>query len=129
MYKEFIISIIIMMSIFGLNYIMQKNLDESVNTMKNYLEEVKSNLVKEDTDYSVALEKVNRTYDKWEEIDDQMAFYIEHDELEKVKTAITSMKSFVQMEDNSQAVDSLDRCMYILDHIDEREKVTLDNIF
>lgn len=129
MYKELIISIIVIISIFGLNFITQKNTDETVEIMKSYLEEVKKELEKQDVDYKLAYEKANKIHDKWEELDDRLAFYVEHEEIEKVKTAIVSMQSFTKMEDDSQAIDAIDRCMYILEHIDEREKMTLDNIF
>lgn len=129
MHKELIISIIIVIAIFGLNYISQKNTDNTVTKMKEYLDNTRNELVNKEPNYEEALKKANETYDKWEELDDIMALYIEHDELEKTKTAIVSMQSFVQMKDESQAIDAIDRCKYILDHIDEKEKFSIDNIF
>lgn len=129
MYKEVIISIVLIISIFGLNYVTQTNTDQTVSIMKQELENVKAELLTKSPDYEKALEKAKKTYDKWEELDDKMAFYVEHDQLEKVKTAITSMVSFIETQDDSQSVESIDRCMYILEYIDEREKVTWDNIF
>lgn len=129
MHKELIISIVIIVAIFGLNYITQKNTDNTVTKMKEYLDNTRNELVGKSPNYEEALKKANETYDKWEELDDIIALYIEHDEIEKTKTAIVSMQSFIQMEDESQAVDSIDRCKYILDHIDEKEKFAIDNIF
>ena len=117
MYRELIISFIIVIAIITLNYTLQINTDKKVNE------------VKEDVDYKIALEKANIMFDKWEEADDTLAYYLEHNEIEKVTTALTSVKSLVEMEDNVQAVENLDKCKYILIHIDEKEKFTLDNIF
>lgn len=129
MYKEVIITTIVIIVILGLNYITQNNTDETVRIMKQSLEEVKQELIKDEPNYQAGLEKANTAYERWEELDDKMAYYIEHEQIEKVKTAITSMQSFIQSEDESQAVESIDRCQYILEYIDEREKISLDNIF
>ena len=129
MHKELIISIIIVISIFALNYITQSYTDKTVIEVKEYLEKIKEELIKEEPDFKAAMLKADKAFEKWEELDDKMALYIEHDEIEKVTTAIISAQSFTQMEDEAQSVDSIDRCKYLLDHIDEREKFTIDNIF
>lgn len=129
MHKELIISIVIVISIFALNHITQKYTDKTVSEVKQHLESIKEELVKEEPDFEKAILKANEAFDKWEELDDKMVLYVEHEEIEKVTTAITSTKSFTEMEDEGQAVDSIDRCIYLLDYIDEREKFTIDNIF
>lgn len=129
MNKEIIICVIIVIMIFGLNYITQNYTDKTVQEIQAYLDETRQELTKEEPDYELATKKAEDTYNRWEGLDDIMAIYIEHDEIEKVTTAITSAKSFAEMEDDSQAVDSIDRCKYILDNIDKREKFTLDNVF
>lgn len=129
MYKETIISIVILIFIFGLNYITETNTDKTVNIMNENLKLVREELVKEEVNKEQIKEDTFKVYDKWEELDDTMAYYIEHDELEKVKTAITSIKSYVEMEEYSQSIEAIDKCIYILEHIREREMFKLDNIF
>ena len=129
MHKELIISIVIVISIFALNYITQNYTDKTVIEVEEYLEKVKEELIKEEPNFKEAIIKADKAFEKWEELDDKLALYIEHDEIEKVTTAITSTVSFTKMKDEGQAVDSIDRCKYLLDHIDEREKFALDNIF
>ena len=129
MYKEIIISVVILVFIFGLNYITEKNTDKTVDTMNENLRAVREDLVKEDIDKEKIKEDTFKAYDKWEELDGAMAYYIEHDELEKVKTAITSVKSYVEMEEYSQSVEAIDKCIYILEHIRHREMFKMDNIF
>lgn len=129
MKKELIICIIILILIFGLNYITQKNTDYTVETLSENLGKIREEIIKENPNKNQAMNDVNKTYDKWEELDDNLAYYIEHDELEKVKTALTSAKSFIEVEEYAQGVEATDKCIYILDHIHEKEKFTLDNIF
>lgn len=129
MHKELIISIVIIISIFALNYITQGYTDKTVNEVKEHLNSIKEELSKEEPDFEKAIIKADKAFEKWEELDDKMVLYIEHEEIEKVTTAITSTVSFTKMKDEGQAVDSIDRGIYLLDYIDEREKFTLDNIF
>ena len=128
MYKELVICTIVLAIIFGLNYITQKNTDNTVDIMYKNLEIVRKDILEENPNKELATKHSNEAYDKWEDVDDIMAYYIEHDELEKVKTALTTMKSFVETEEYVQAVEAIDRCNYILDHIHEKEMFTLDNI-
>lgn len=129
MHKELIISIIIVISIFTLNFITQSYTDKTVTEVKECLEKLKEELTKEEPDFEKAIIKADKAFEKWEELDDKMVLYIEHNEIEKVTTAITSTVSFTKMKDEGQAVDSIDRCKYLLEYIDEREKFTIDNIF
>lgn len=129
MHKEIIISFIVIVCILGLNKVTQDNTDQTVEQMNLHLENVKRIVEKEDINYKEAVKAATETFEKWEEFDDILAFYIEHNEIEKVKTALTSMKSFIEVGEYTQSIESMDRCIYILEHIDEREKVTLDNIF
>ncbi|MCI8481744.1 MAG: DUF4363 family protein [Clostridia bacterium] len=129
MYKEVIISIVIAIIIFGLNFITQSYTKNAVVQVSEKLDNTRKELTKEAPDYEIAFQKAEDTLTTWEGLDDTIALYIEHTEIEKVKTAIISMKSFIQMEDASQAVDSIDRCCYVLENIKQREEFSIDNIF
>lgn len=129
MYKEVIISIVIAVVIFGLNYITQNYTEYSLSQIKERLDNTREELIKEQPDYAIASKKAEETLNRWEELDDTIALYIEHAEIEKIKTAIISMQSFIEMKDDSQAVDSIDRCNYILENVKQREQFSIDNIF
>lgn len=129
MRKELVITIIILIFIFGLNYITQKNTDKSVGIMTEKLELVRTKLIENNIDKEKATFHMNDAFNKWEELDDVLAYYIEHDELEKVKTALTSARTYIEVEEYTQSIEEIDKCIYILDHIHEREMFNLDNIF
>lgn len=129
MHKELIISIIIIVFVIGLNGITENNTNKTVKTVSTNLEIVRQDILEKEHDKEKIQTHLNDAYSKWEELDDIMAYYIEHDELEKVKTALTSAKSFIEIEEYEQSIESIDKCIYILEHIKEREKLSLDNIF
>ncbi len=128
MYKELTISIIIVALIFGLNYVTQKNTDMTVGTVTEKLAIVRNSALEEEPNKDRVTREINMAYDKWEELDDILSYYIEHDELEKVKTALTSAKSYIEIEEYKESIEAIDNCIYILDHIHEKEMFSLDNI-
>ena len=67
--------------------------------------------------------------EKWDEKHDKLAYYIEHDELEKVDTAIVQVKSFVENEEIPSAIAELETGKFVLEHIERKYKFNLQNIF
>ena len=126
MFKETVICIIIIITIFSLDIFTQKYTEDTTKDITKLFLDLKDEILKENKDEIKA--KISKLDDKWKEKHDKLAYYIEHDELEKVKTALTSVRSFVEVEEYSDGVEAIDKCMYILDHIHERERFSLDNI-
>ena len=58
-----------------------------------------------------------------------MAYYIEHDELEKVRTNLTELKSHTETEEYEEAINDLDKSVFVLEHIEEKSEFNLKNIF
>ena len=93
------------------------------------MQNLRQEVLEENPDYEKVCSHSEEAYNKWEEEDDTIAYYIEHNEIEKVNTALTSVKSFIEVKEYSQSLEVIDKCIYILEHIEEKELVTLDNIF
>jgi len=75
------------------------------------------------------IEKLGELDKKWDEKHDKLAYYIEHDELEKVDTAIVQVKSFVENEEIPSAIAELETGKFVLEHIERKYKFNLQNIF
>ena len=90
MYKELVISIIIIILIFSLDYITQKYTDFAINEAISNLHEIKESLKEENVDNKKAIEDAEKKYNRWLEHHKRLAFYIEHNELEKVETNFVS---------------------------------------
>lgn len=129
MYKEIIISIIIVISIFILNSITENYTKDSLEIMsKNFLE-IKEEIFKEEKSKEILSKKSEELIDSWNRRNEKLAYYIEHDELEKVDTYLYAFKANIESNDYAQAVENLYICEYIIDHIDEKEAFLLRNIF
>ena len=129
MYKEIIVSIVIIIGIVILNNITENYTKDSLEIMSKDFNEIRKELLKEDQQKESLLLKIENMKSIWDNRGQKLAYYIEHDELEKVDTYLTALKSNVETKEYEQAVENLDICEYILDHIDDKEAFLLKNIF
>ena len=155
MYKELVISIIIVASIFVLDYITQKYTDnvineaiQDLNTIKLALKERKEeeeglneeeNETEETNEGEEEIEKLDEeekilkqaseNYEKWLKYHKTLAFYIEHNELEKVETNYVAGKSFIENAKYEDAMSEIEKTIFVLQHINDKYSVNLENIF
>ena len=127
MYKEMIISIILVCLIFVGDFVSQKYTKNTVNSLTGILEDLKASLLEKDKEEASkeieALDKI------WEDVHDKLACYIEHDELEKVETNFTACKSLSENGDFVLAVSELEKTVFVLEHIMDKYSFNLVNIF
>ena len=131
MIKELIISIIIVILIFVGNFITENYTKESVDETTQNLSVLREEIIKKDDEIVIQLVKseINDIYEKWNLRHEKLAFYIEHDELEKVKTELTGLKGYIEKEEYTEAIPELDKSVYILQHIKDKTALNFKNIF
>ncbi len=131
MYKELIISLIIIIAIVMGNTITQNYTKQTVAELSDSLNELKEKISQDDENINweeveIQIEDINK---KWNERYDKMAYYIEHNELEKVESNITGLKSYTNKQDSPEALNQLNSSIFILKHIQEKNELNLKNIF
>lgn len=131
MQKEVIVCIFIIVLIIVGNVVTQNYTVESVESLADQLSDLKSDIFKEEENIErdSIKDKIKQIEDNWESRHDKLAYYIEHDELEKVETNLTSLRSFIEAKENSEAVSELDKSIFVLKHIEDKYAFNLQNIF
>ena len=131
MIKELIISVIIVVLIFVGNAITENYTKESIDETKQSLSILRDEIIKneDEIDINIAKEKIDKIHEQWDLRYEKLAYYIEHDELEKVKTELTGLRGYIEKEEYSEAVPELDKSVYILEHIKDKTALNLKNIF
>lgn len=129
MHKELIISIIIVVFIFSLDYATQEYTDKTIEKTTSNLVQIKDDMRENNIDNTELLAKVSKAYDEWLEYHDKLAYYIEHDELEKVETNFTACRSFVESDKYDLALAELEKTIFVLEHISDKYAFNLENIF
>lgn len=131
MLKELIISIVIIVIIFIGNSFTENYTRKSISQTSDDLIELREELIKDENQINseVVEEKINEIHEKWDTKYEKLAYYIEHDELEKVETELTSLRGYIQINEFSEAIPELDKSVYILEHIKNKTAFNLRNIF
>ena len=128
MKKEIIVCIIILILIIGGDIITQSYSENSTARMTKELQELQ-NLIENNTEIEEIIKRINDIESNFNEDYNKLAYFIEHEELEKVKTGIVSIKAYTKSEELGEAMNEVDKTIYILEHIVEKYKVNLKNIF
>ena len=132
MYKEIIIIITILLIVLSLNYITQNYTKFCVSEISSDLNNLRGKIEEKIDDEEIPEElnnTINNIHIKWDEMYKKLAFYIEHDELEKVETCLTNIRSDIETEELEHSIENLDNCIFILEHIKDKETLSLANIF
>lgn len=129
MKKEAIICIITFVFILIGNSITSNYTNKSVKDTTNQLDDLKEIISIEDVDNELAISKINKIHENWDVRYNTLAFYIEHNELEKIETELTGLRSSIETEEYEEGLNELDRAVYLLKHIEEKNKLSWKNIF
>lgn len=125
--KEFIISIGIIAFIFILDFATQKYTKETVDIMSTHLHELRNEIKGDDQEkLEESIKKIN---DDWNKYNKTLSLYIEHDELEKVETYLSGFESYIDEEDEAVALNEIDKTEFVLEHISNKYKFNMENIF
>ena len=127
MTKEIIICIVIVVAIVFGNIITQDYTKQSVKDLSEELSNLRDDIMNQDTEK--LKQKVEKVDDKWKEKHEKLAYYIEHNELEKIETEITTIKSNIETAQYEHSVESIDKSMFLLKHVEDRYAFNLENIF
>lgn len=129
MIKETIICIVIVITIILGNGTTQNYTKESVSELSKGLMSLRENLTKEDIENEQVKKEAETIYQQWAQRHDKLAYFIEHDELEKVETEFVALKSYIETQEYEEAKSELDKSVFILKHIEDKYDFNLQNIF
>lgn len=129
MFKETIICIVIVMAIIFGNNTTQNYTKESVSELSSGLMQLRESAKKENLEKETIKEKAENIYNQWEKRHGKLAYFIEHDELEKVETELVTIKSDIETETYEELISGIDRSVFILKHIEDKYAFNLENVF
>ncbi len=128
MIKELIICSIIIAGIIGGNNITQNYTNTSIENINSNLTELVDKINNND-EKSQIQNKKEEVVKLWENIFPKLAYYIEHDELEKFANNLENIKTYIEEEDYLETKKEINEGIYILKHIEDKYSFNLQNIF
>lgn len=129
MYREAVICVITVVIILIINMISDNYTKESVKELTEELGNLRTQLLVDNVEHERVEEKIKYIFERWNDRYKILAYYLEHDELEKVETNLNSLLGEIETKEYEEAVSELDKTNFILHHIERKNKVDLKNIF
>lgn len=128
MYKEIIITVIIVVLVIVGDVLSQRYTEACVEEMNNDLENLKE-IILSNSDNKKINSNISSIENKWEEMKEKLVYYLEHDELEKVNTQLTEIKGYLEADEAKESISKIENCKFLLTHIKDKEAFNFKNIF
>ncbi len=125
--REYAIIIIILMIVFYIDHITSKNLKEAVNWMRDGIVSIE-NKIKENSE-TEAEQEFYDLEERWKEESEQLALFVEHNELEKVSNDIVIIESNFETNETEKVLENIAELKFMLEHIEEKNELKWKNIF
>ena len=132
MKKELIICIVVIIIVIIGNIITQNHTKQCVKQINQELTDLKEKILiqQEKEDKQQELKKKSKEIRKlWDDMQEMLSFYIDHDELEKVETQLSLLDGEMETKLYDEAVPEIEKCQFILEHIADKTALTIKNIF
>ncbi len=129
MKKEIFIIFVIIIGIIVADIVTQKYTNRFFESISDELTEMENIMISKNIDNEDLKNRIENIQKEWKSKYKVFACFIEHDELEKVQTQLISINANIKVEDYDKSIDEIEKCIFILKHIEEKDSLKLQNIF
>lgn len=129
MYKEIIVCILVVILIISMDLLSNNYTKKVFFSINDSLGNLRNEMLKEDKDVNKINDEITKVEQEWNSKLNLLSCYIEHNELEKVARQLTLIKGNIDVEEYNQAIPQLDDCVYVINHIEDKESLLIRNLF
>ena len=127
----FIVGFVVIGHVFTQNYEKKflNEIEEDLNNLREKLlisNESKENSFETNENLKNDIDEIK---EKWEKKYNNLAYYIEHDELEKIETQMVLMYGYIELKQYDYCVIELDKCVFLIEHVRDKDSFQLVNMF
>ena len=132
--KELIIIFIIIVIIVSADIYIGKYLKNSsqkiIGDLNNLKETINKIGTKTNNNNNNDLTKLsNEIYDNWKKTEEKWAMLVLHSELDQIEIALIKMKTQIKENNLDMGLEELETSLFLIDHINTKEKFCLKNVF
>lgn len=127
--KETIIIITILVIIIGGDILENKYLKNSSQYLIEQLNSLKDKIKDESHNFKELKKEANKIYKEWKKTDEKWAMLILHSELDLIETSLIKMKTQITENNLDIALEELETSIFLINHISEKERFCLKNVF
>lgn len=129
MYKEIVVCFLVVIFIISIDLISNNYTKKTFSNINEKLNNLRNEMIKENKDENKIADNLKKVEQEWNKNLNLLSCYIEHNELEKVIRQLTLIKGNIDVEEYSQAVPQLDECVFLINHIKDKESLLIRNLF
>lgn len=129
MKKELIIIGIIIIVIITAHAVTQIYTQNFFDMVSKDLDNIEEKIFSQNFNQDEINDEIQNVKNKWRKKYDYFACFVEHDELEKVETQLISITTNAKVEDYDKCVDEIEKCKFIIKHIEDKDSLKIVNIF
>lgn len=129
MYKEIIVCILVVILIISMDLLSNNYTKKVFFSINDSLGNLRNEMLKEDKDVNKINDEITKVEQEWNSKLNLLSCYIEHNELEKVARQLTLIKGNIDVGEYNQAIPQLDDCVYVINHIEDKESLLIRNLF
>ena len=127
-----IIGIIVIIIVVGVaSFAMQRYLKKTSDEILLILNKLKENIIisLESSDIETVKKISKEVVKKWEEIDEVWSNVVMHQELDNIRLSILEVNGAIEAGSLDDALEEIDKTIFLTGHIKEKEAFRLKNIF
>ena len=129
--RDICIIIAIVIIIIAGDIVMQKYLNKTADEVLGKLNELKQEtIIAKETENREAIKKIMKNVEtEWNKTHEIWASIVMHQELDNIEQALIRAKSNIEHGKLTDALEEIETTIFFVEHVKEREKLSLKNIF
>ena len=125
--KEYFIIFIILIIVGYINYLTDKDLKSQISWMRDGIASIENKINEENKDK--AKKEFEELHNKWSDITEHLELFVDHNELEKISSDIIKIDANLKVDENEELIENIYDLQFMLDHIEQKNKLNLRNFF
>ena len=127
MIKEILIIVIVLVLVISLDIITNNYTTYVADSLSEQFAELREYTIKKDKEN--LNKKMQEIDNNWNQCNKNLSYYMEHDELEKVGNSLSALKAHIEVEEYDDSIEDIDENIFILQHIQEKERFSISSLF
>jgi len=127
--KEIFIIGIVLLGIVCSSIFINNYLENTSKILINDLKQLENNIGQSDSSQKELMEKSKEIYSKWGRINSKWSNIILHEEIDAIETSLIRIKEKIKIGKIDESIEDIETAIFLVNHIKEKEKISLKNIF
>ena len=104
-------------------------LNNTTQPLINYFKEIKNNIENHQISEAELADKIDKIYKDWSNINLTWSNIILHEEIDSIETSLIKAKTKIKIGEFEESIEDIETTIFLVNHIREKEKTNLNNIF